>query len=111
MISRESKPSTKPRSNKRGNPGRGSISTREADLVDSLHPALADWFRHHFPALSEIQREALPHTLRGENTLVLAPTGSGKTLAAFLSVLSKLAFRASKCPAPECRVRYLRFAA
>ena len=41
--------------------------------------------------MSEIQKRALPYTLNGENTLILAPTGSGKTLAAFLSVLSKLA--------------------
>jgi len=57
----------------------------------ALHPRLLSWFRANYPKLSDIQRRALPHTLKGENTLILAPTGSGKTLAAFLSVLSKLA--------------------
>lgn len=52
---------------------------------------LERWFQQRFPAgFSEIQKRALPHTLAGENTLILAPTGSGKTLAAFLSVLSRL---------------------
>jgi ATP-dependent Lhr-like helicase len=60
-----------------------------------LHPVLHNWFTISYPGLSEIQELALPHTLGGENTLILAPTGSGKTLAAFLSVLSNLAKRAT----------------
>jgi len=56
-----------------------------------LHPRLRSWFVAQYGKPSEIQKRALPHTLNGENTLILAPTGSGKTLAAFLSVLSKLA--------------------
>ncbi len=55
-----------------------------------LHAPLERWFFDRFPRWSEIQELALPHTLAGENTLILAPTGSGKTLAAFLSGLSKL---------------------
>ena len=58
-----------------------------------LAPPLAAWFRGRFAGYSEIQRRALPHTLSGENTLILAPTGSGKTLAAFLSVLDALSRR------------------
>jgi ATP-dependent Lhr-like helicase len=57
----------------------------------ALHPRLRSWFRAQYPKFSDIQNRSLPHTLNGENTLILAPTGSGKTLAAFLSVLSKLA--------------------
>ena len=57
-----------------------------ADAVARLHPALCAWFAARFPAPTEVQRRALPHTLAGRNTLILAPTGSGKTLAAFLSV-------------------------
>lgn len=56
-----------------------------------LHPSLREWFDARFPELTEIQKKALRHTLRGRNTLILAPTGSGKTLSAFLSVLSDLA--------------------
>jgi ATP-dependent helicase Lhr and Lhr-like helicase len=92
MISRESKRSTKPRSLSR--------------FDKNLHPALQSWFSDSYPAFSEIQKLALPHTLAGENTLILAPTGSGKTFAAFLSVLSALAARASenKLPNAVCAI-------
>ena len=59
-----------------------------------LHSAVARWFESRFSSRTAIQKSALPHTLAGENTLILAPTGSGKTLAAFLSVLSRLAAEA-----------------
>jgi ATP-dependent Lhr-like helicase len=59
-----------------------------------LHPALREWFTGRFANPTEIQKRALPNTLSGRNTLILAPTGSGKTLAAFLSVLSELASEA-----------------
>jgi ATP-dependent Lhr-like helicase len=61
-----------------------------------LHAPLREWFTGRFAEYSEIQRAALPHTLSGESTLILAPTGSGKTLAAFLSVLSELGKLAEK---------------
>ncbi len=70
-------------------------------ILSKLHPALSHWFLSHYPGLSEIQRRALPHTLAGENTLILAPTGSGKTLAAFLSVLSQLAKQAGENQLPN----------
>ncbi|MDQ2842236.1 MAG: DEAD/DEAH box helicase [Acidobacteriota bacterium] len=88
MTLRASKRSTKPRSSKRAG------SDPQTSILDALHPALREWFVTQYPALSEVQIEALPRTLSGENTLILAPTGSGKTLAAFLSVLSKLARKA-----------------
>lgn len=61
-----------------------------ARLRNKLYPPLDEWFFQRFEKFSEIQTLALPHTLAGENTLILAPTGSGKTLAAFLSALSTL---------------------
>ncbi len=61
-----------------------------------LHQPLADWFDGRFSGFSEIQRAALPFTLAGKNSLILAPTGSGKTLAAFLSALSMLGKLAEK---------------
>lgn len=68
----------------------------------TLHPALARWFKESFPqGYSAIQKSALPHTLAGEHTLILAPTGSGKTLAAFLSALSQLAALAQKRELPN----------
>jgi ATP-dependent Lhr-like helicase len=96
MTSRVSKPSTKRHSvdSARSKP-RGKID------LPHLNESLARWFTDQFPALSEVQLAALPHTLAGENTLILAPTGSGKTFAAFLSVLSKLAGRASAGALPN----------
>ncbi|MCX6611020.1 MAG: DEAD/DEAH box helicase, partial [Acidobacteria bacterium] len=67
-----------------------------ARLRNRLYPPLADWFDSRFAAFSEIQKLALPHTLKSENTLIFAPTGSGKTLAAFLSALSTLGKLASR---------------
>jgi ATP-dependent Lhr-like helicase len=66
-----------------------------------LHSRLDGWFRGRFAEFSKAQRLALPHTLAGENTLILAPTGSGKTLAAFLSVLHELARRLDAGPLPN----------
>ena len=75
-------------------------------LSSKLHPILRQWFLARYQKPSEIQALALPHTLQGKNTLILAPTGSGKTLAAFLSVLSKLAATAAsgKLPNSVCSV-------
>lgn len=64
-------------------------------ILRRLHPALRAWMENRFASLTEIQKRALPHTLAGSNTLILAPTGNGKTLAAFLSVLSSLAKEAA----------------
>ncbi len=70
-------------------------------ILNQFHPALKAWFESHYPGLSEIQKTALPHTLAGASTLILAPTGSGKTLAGFLSILSQLAKRAGAGTLPN----------
>jgi ATP-dependent helicase Lhr and Lhr-like helicase len=76
------------------------------NVLARLHPALNSWFAARFPSPTEVQARALPHTLAGRNTLILAPTGSGKTLAAFLSVLSELGRRAAagRLPNAICAV-------
>ncbi|HUS04800.1 MAG TPA: DEAD/DEAH box helicase [Bryobacteraceae bacterium] len=63
--------------------------------VHQLTPPLREWFARTFESPSEIQSKALPHTLAGRHTLILAPTGSGKTLSAFLSCLNELALEAA----------------
>jgi ATP-dependent Lhr-like helicase len=57
--------------------------------------------RGRFTSLTAIQERALPFTLGGMHTLILAPTGNGKTLAAFLSVLSSLAREAESGRLPN----------
>ncbi len=64
--------------------------------------ALTDWFASRYAAPTNVQEIAWRRTLRGDNTLILAPTGSGKTLAAFFSVLAGWAPRR---PAVRCRTR------
>ena len=80
---------------------KGATEPRALASGPKLHPALRSWFEERFTAPSEIQRKALPLTLAGQSTLILAPTGSGKTLAAFLSVLSELAREAASAALPN----------
>ncbi|MFU2207579.1 DEAD/DEAH box helicase [Solidesulfovibrio sp. C21] len=54
-------------------------------------PLVADWFRAHVGAPTDIQERAWPRIAAGEHVLAVAPTGSGKTLTAFLCALDKLA--------------------
>ncbi len=63
--------------------------------------ALSDWFAGRYTAPTNVQEIAWRRTLRGENTLILAPTGSGKTLAAFFSVLARLGADASRGTLPN----------
>ncbi len=60
------------------------------DPLNDFHPAVADWFRHAFPAPTAAQAAAWPAIRAGQHTLVAAPTGSGKTLTAFLAAIDAL---------------------
>ncbi|HVY05056.1 MAG TPA: DEAD/DEAH box helicase [Burkholderiales bacterium] len=60
------------------------------DILDSFHPAVANWFRRTYPAPTEPQIQAWPAISSGNNALIAAPTGSGKTLAAFLATIDAL---------------------
>jgi Lhr-like helicase len=55
-----------------------------------LTPAVRDWVRDTFGALTPPQGAAIPAIHGGEHVLISAPTETGKTLAAFLAVLSVL---------------------
>lgn len=58
--------------------------------LGGLHPAVAGWFAHAFPAPTQAQIAAWPAIAAGRDTLVAAPTGSGKTLTAFLTAIDTL---------------------
>jgi len=60
------------------------------DVLDSFHPAVANWFRRTYAAPTEPQIQAWPAISSGNNALIAAPTGSGKTLAAFLATIDAL---------------------
>lgn len=49
---------------------------------------------------TDVQREAIPAMLRGEDVWAEAPTGSGKTAAFVLPLLQRLA--TGKLPRPPC---------
>ena len=59
------------------------------DVLNSFHPAVANWFRRTYPRPTEPQIQAWPAIRSGANALIAAPTGSGKTLAAFLAPLMR----------------------
>jgi ATP-dependent Lhr-like helicase len=59
-------------------------------VLDSFHPAVANWFRRTYTAPTEPQIQAWPAISSGNNALIAAPTGSGKTLAAFLATIDAL---------------------
>ncbi|WP_447747299.1 Lhr family helicase [Pseudomonas nicosulfuronedens] len=69
---------------------RTSSRAQRADVLCAFHPAVAGWFRAHFPTPTQAQIEAWPAIQARESTLVAAPTGSGKTLTAFLSAIDAL---------------------
>lgn len=50
-------------------------------------PVTAELRRLGMEAPTEIQKMAIPHILKGENALLIAPTGMGKTEAALLPIL------------------------
>ncbi|WP_052773080.1 DEAD/DEAH box helicase [Luteimonas sp. FCS-9] len=58
--------------------------------LDTLHPAVAQWFGDTFAAPTPAQVAAWPAIAAGRDVLVSAPTGSGKTLTAFLVAIDGL---------------------
>ncbi len=62
----------------------------EAEILDSLHPVVREWFVGKFGTFSPPQRFSILNIDRGINTLISSPTGSGKTLSAFLAIMNKL---------------------
>ncbi|HEY4164673.1 MAG TPA: DEAD/DEAH box helicase, partial [Dongiaceae bacterium] len=74
---------------------------RAGSALDLFHPAVAEWFRKHFPEPTPAQSQAWPAIKAGEHTLVAAPTGSGKTLAAFLAAIDGLVRQGLEAPLPD----------
>ena len=59
-------------------------------VLDSFHPAVANWFRRTYATPTQPQVDAWPAIQSGQHVLIAAPTGSGKTLAAFLAAIDAL---------------------
>jgi ATP-dependent Lhr-like helicase len=59
-------------------------------VLDTFHPAVANWFRRTYTTPTAPQVEAWPLIQSGRHVLIAAPTGSGKTLAAFLAAIDAL---------------------
>lgn len=59
-------------------------------VLDSFHPAVANWFSRTFDAPTPPQEQAWPAIQAQRHVLIAAPTGSGKTLAAFLAAIDQL---------------------
>lgn len=55
-----------------------------------LDKRVADLAKARFGELTEIQEKAIPHVMRGNDVLVIAPTGYGKTESCTLAILSKM---------------------
>jgi ATP-dependent helicase Lhr and Lhr-like helicase len=60
------------------------------NVLDTFHPAVANWFRRTYTTPTAPQLEAWPLIHSGRHVLIAAPTGSGKTLAAFLAAIDAL---------------------
>ncbi len=76
--------------------------------LTSFHPVIAQWFKAHFNAPSDVQCHAWPAIHAGKSTLIAAPTGSGKTLAAFLAAIDQLVRQGLESPLPdETRILYI----
>ena len=76
--------------------------------LEQFHPAVQSWFKDHFPAPTQCQREAWPSICAERETLIAAPTGSGKTLAAFLAAIDNLVRTGIEEGLPEqARILYI----
>ena len=68
----------------------------DEELLSTLDPALAEWWRRTFADsavdgwFTPPQRGAIPRVQAGEHVLIGAPTGFGKTLASFTAVIDDL---------------------
>jgi len=60
------------------------------NVLDTFHPAVANWFRRTYTTPTPPQVEAWPLIQSARHVLIAAPTGSGKTLAAFLGAIDAL---------------------
>lgn len=59
--------------------------------MDLLAPLIRRLLKERgFKSLTEPQYKAIPHILRGENVLIMAPTGSGKTEAALIPLFQMM---------------------
>src|SRR5512137_316608 len=61
------------------------------NAIEILDPKVQACIRRRgFLHLSDAQKEAIPHILKGDHTLLIAPTGTGKTESAMFPVFNAL---------------------
>ncbi len=62
----------------------------EKEVIETLHPLVAEWFFNKFEKLSLTQLYGVKRISDRKNILISAPTGGTKTLTAFLGILNYL---------------------
>lgn len=80
------------------------VAIDDSEVFEDLDDPIQKWWSSEFGQyvgqnggfFTPPQKEAIPHIMDGENTLVASPTGSGKTNAAFTTQIDRLFGRAQE---------------
>ena len=60
-------------------------------IISSLQPFLQQvWEKSEFESPTQVQKQAIPKVLEGQDLLIESPTGTGKTLAYLIPIIEKI---------------------